>query len=207
MLRCWRAIERQNTPYKLVPMAPGSVYDVRKDFIIRAVETHHGGASLGYVLVSVREKLKAEYFGRPGPELAALRKSGVDIQYRLEVPLVAFLGDTAYGRVFDEPDVRNAEVLLTECTFFERDHKSRAKHGKHLHVDQFVELVLPNLKNQHIIVSHVSRRTGVRKAKAILRRRVGEEGMKNVQFLMDFEGSSDAGEMEELGPPPGEDAE
>ena len=207
MLRCWRGIERQNTPYQLVPMAPGGVYDVRKDFVIRAVETHHGGTSLGYVLVSVREKLKAEYLGRPGPELAAMRKGGVEIQYRLEVPLVAFLGDTAYGPVFDNPDVQNAEVLLTECTFFERDHKARAKHGRHLHVDQFVDDVLPKLKNQHILITHVSRRTGVRKAKAILRRRIGDEAMKNILFLMDFEGSTDAGEIEEMGPPPSDAAE
>jgi ribonuclease Z len=207
MLRCWRGIERQNTPYQLIPMSPGQAYEVRRDFLIRAFETHHGGQSLGYSLVSVREKLKPEYFGRPGPELAQLRKSGVEIQYRLEVPLIAFLGDTAFGRVFDEPDVRNAEVLLTEVTFFEKDHKTRAKHGKHLHVDQFVELVLPNLKNQQIIITHVSRRTGVRKAKAILRKRIGDDRMKNIQFLMDFEGSTDAGDIEDMGPPPGDNAE
>ena len=207
MLRCWRSIERQNTPYQLIPMTPGGLHQVRKDFLVRAVETHHGGTSLGYVLVSVREKLKAEYFGRPGPELAALRKSGVEIQYRLEVPLVAFLGDTAYGSVFDQPDVQNAEILLTECTFYEKDHKTRAKAGRHLHVDQFVDLVLPKLKNQNILITHVSRRTGVRKAKAILRKRIGEERMKNIHFLMDFEGATEAGEIEEMGPPPSDAAE
>src|SRR5687768_1300186 len=29
MLRCWRDVERQATPYKLVPMSPGQVYEVR----------------------------------------------------------------------------------------------------------------------------------------------------------------------------------
>jgi len=123
------------------------------------------------------------------------------------VPLVAYMGDTAYGRVFDHPEVQNAELLLTECTFFEKDHKPRAKAGRHLHVDQFVELVLPNLKNQQIILTHVSRRTGIRKAKAILKKRLGEEGMKKILFLMDFEGSKDAGEIEEMGPPPSDTAE
>ena len=54
---------------------------------------------------------------------------------------------------------------------------------------------------------HVSRRTGIRKAKSYLRRRVGDELMKNVQFLMDFEGSLDAGDIEDAGPPPGDTAE
>jgi ribonuclease Z len=206
MLRCWRNIERQKTPYTIVPMSPGSVHEVRRDFIIRAFETHHNGASLGYALVSVREKLKPEYHGIPGQELAAMRKRGVEIQYRLEVPLVAYLGDTSAGPVFENPDVVNAEILLTECTFYEKDHKARAKHGRHLHVDQFAE-ILPTLKNQQVIVMHVSRRTGIRKAKAILRKKAGDEVMAKVQFLMDFEGSVDAGDVEEVGPPPADTAE
>ena len=59
-------------------------------------------------------------------------------------------------------DVQNAEILITECTFFEAAHKSKAKAGKHLHMDAFIEL-LPKLKNKWIILGHVSRRTGVQR--------------------------------------------
>src|SRR5438094_295393 len=69
LLRCWRDVERQGTPYKLVPMIAGQMYEVRRDFGIRCFGTHHGGASLGYSLISVREKLKPELLGTPGPEL------------------------------------------------------------------------------------------------------------------------------------------
>lgn len=206
LLRTWREIERQGTPYKLVPMGAGMTHEVRRDFVIRAVATHHGGASLGYALVSVREKLKPEYMGRPGPELVELKKHGVEIQYRVEVPLVTFLGDTAAGSVFEQPDVVNAEILITECTFFETDHKTKAKHGRHLHVDQFAE-ILPGLKNQHVVVMHVSRRTGIRKARHLLRKRVGDERMKSIHFLMDFDGATDGGEVEDLAPPPPENTE
>ena len=206
LLRCWREVERQSTPYTLVPMTPGQVYEVRRDFVIRAFATHHGGSSLGYALVSVREKLKPEYLGRPGPELAALRKSGAEIQYRLEVPLVAFLGDTTAGPVFEQPDVVNAEILITECTFFDPDHRTKAKHGKHLHVETFAQL-LPRLKNQHVVVSHVTRRTALRRARHLLRKLAGEERMKNVYFLMDLEGAVNEGEVENVGPPPADTAE
>jgi ribonuclease Z len=206
MLRAWRNVERQRTPYTLVPMEPGGVHQVRRDFVIRALETHHGGPSLGYALVSVREKLKPEFHGKTSNELVALKKQGVEIQYRLEVPLVTYLGDTSVGPVFGQPDVVNAEVLLTECTFYEKEHRQRAKAGRHLHVEQFAD-ILPTLKNKQVIVLHVSRRTGIRKAKSYLRRRVGDELMKNVQFLMDFEGSLDAGDIEDAGPPPSDTAE
>ncbi len=206
MIRCWRQIERQATPYTLVPMQAGELHEVRRDFGIRAFATHHGGVSLGYSLISIREKLKTEYIGTPGPELARMRKNGVEIQYRLEVPLVAFLGDTTAGTVFDHPDVQNAEILITECTFFDPTHKSKAKAGKHLHVDAFVEL-LPKLKNKWIIIGHVSRRTAVRRAKRILAKKIGEERMANILFLMDFEGVQEGGDIEEAGPPLSESAE
>lgn len=206
MLRCWRDVERQGTPYKLVPMSAGQMYEVRRDFGIRCFATHHGGASLGYALISVREKLKPEYLGRPGPELAQMRKSGVEIQYRIEVPLVAFTGDTALGPAFEQPDVVNAEILITECTFFDREHKSKAKAGRHLHVDQLAQL-LPGLKNRHVVITHVTRRTAMRRARRILHKLVGDERMKNVHFLMDFEGAHDAGEIEDTGPPPADTAE
>ncbi len=127
LLKCWRDVERQGTPYKLVPMSPGESFPMRRNLVIRAFATHHGGPSLGYSLVSVREKLKPEYFGKPGAELAKLRREGVEIQYRVEVPLVAFLGDTSAGTVFEHSDVVNAEILITECTFFDTADKTRAR--------------------------------------------------------------------------------
>jgi ribonuclease Z len=206
MIRCWRQIERQSTPYTLVPMEAGQLHEVRRDFGIRAFATHHGGVSLGYALISIREKLKPEFFGRTGPELAQLRKEGVEIQYRIEVPLVAFLGDTTAGSVFDQPDVQNAEILITEITFFDADHKHKAKLGKHLHIDAFVEL-LPKLKNKWILIAHVTRRTGIFRARRMLAKRVGPEQMQRILFLMDFEDAHEAGDIEQAGPPIADTAE
>ena len=205
VLRCWRDVERQATPYTLVPMSPGDVHEVRRDFVIRCFATHHGGPSLGYSLVSVREKLKQEYVGMTGPELVALKERGVEIQYRVEVPLVAYLGDTTMGEVFDHPDVQNAEVLITECTFFDADHKYKAKVGRHLHLDHFLDAI-DRLKNRDIVLIHVSRRTGPRRARNLLRRRIGEQKMKNIHFLMDFEGATDAGDIDNVLPMPPADA-
>jgi ribonuclease Z len=205
LLKTWRDVEKQGTPYTLVPMTAGQVYEVRRDLAIKAVATHHGSVSLGYIAVNVREKLKAEYLPLTGPQIAALRKQGVEIQYRLEVPLFAFLGDTTAGKVFEDPDVRTAQVLITECTFFDAEHKGKAKAGRHLHVDHLIEL-LPKLHNEHILIGHVSRRIGIRRAKSILRKKIGQPAMANIQFLMDFEGAADAGDVDTAGPNPLPDA-
>jgi ribonuclease Z len=206
LLRAWRDVERQGTPYKLLPISAGQMYEVRRDFGIRALQTHHGGPSLGYSLISVREKLKPEYMGTPGPELAKMRKSGVEIQYRIEVPLVTFLGDTAAGEVFNHPDVINAEILITEVTFFDQEHKLKAKAGRHLHVDHFTDIA-KSLKNQHLVITHVTRRTGIRRARQMLHKRLGDERMANIHFLMDFEHARDEGDVENVGPPPADTAE
>jgi ribonuclease Z len=206
LLRAWRDVERQGTPYQLVPMQPGQLYQVRRDFGIRAWASHHGGASLAYALISIREKLKPELIGVPGPELVEMKKRGVEIQYRVEVPLVAFVGDTTVGPLFDQPDIATAQVLITECTFFDPAHRNKAKVGKHLHLEQLVDL-LPKLKNQHIVIGHVTRRTGIRRAKHLLRKKVGEEAMGRIVFLMDLEEAVDAGDVEQTLPPPTDDAE
>ena len=67
--------------------------------------------------------------------------------------------------------------------------------------------VLPKLKNQHIIITHVTRRTSLRRAKKQLAKRIGEEQMARIHFLMDFDGATDAGEMEDAGPPPADTKE
>jgi ribonuclease Z len=205
MLRAWRDVERQGTPYKLIPISAGQMYEVRRDFGIRAYQTHHGGPSLGYGLISIREKLKPELAGSPGPELVEMKKRGEEIQYRVEVPQVVYLGDTTAGTIFDQPDVQNAEILITECTFYDSDHKAKAKAGRHLHVEQFAAVV-PKLKNKFIVLTHVSRRTSIRRAKHVLRKLIGDEAMKNIVFLMDFEGATDGGDIEDAGPNPLENA-
>jgi ribonuclease Z len=206
LLRCWRDVERQGTPYRLIPMKAGEKFEERRDLFIRAHATHHGGPSLGYAVVSVREKLKPEYLPLAGPQIAALRRQGVNVQYRVEVPLVAYLGDTTAGSVFEQEDIINAEILLTELTFLEPQHRYKAKAGKHLHLEQFLP-ILATLKNKQIILTHLTRRTGLAKAKRILRKRLPPAELDRIQFLMDFEGAVESGDIDQAGPPPGDTAE
>ena len=193
LLKCWQRIERQDTPYTLVPMEPGQMHVIRRDFGIRALRTHHGGPSLGFSCISIREKLKAEYHDRAGEELARMKRAGVEIQYTIEVPLVTYLGDTGIGPVFDTPEVATAQILLTECTFFEPDHRTRSRDGRHLHAMQLAEL-LPRLKNEQIVLLHVSRRTGLGRARRWLQKCLGRDIPANVHFLMDLREARHAGD-------------
>ena len=45
-----------------------------------------------------------------------------------------------------------------------------------------------------------SRASIVRRAKRLLAKKIGEERMRNILFLMDFEGAADAGDIEDANP-------
>ncbi len=194
MLLSWRRIERQQTPYDLIEMRPGQMYRVRKDFGIRAVRTHHGGPSLGYAALQIRHKLKDEYRDLDGEAIRKLKEAGTEIQYVREVPVVTYLGDTGPGPVWKDPDVVESQILLTECTFYEDDHLRTAKAGRHLHAADFAGY-LPRLNCEAIVVLHVSRRTGISRAKRLLSKYCGDDaGLQRVQFLLDHGQAPDSGE-------------
>ena len=76
---------------------------------------------------------------------------------------------------------------------FEAEHQPRSRDGRHLHASHLCE-ILPRLKNEHVVLLHVSRRTGVGKAKKCLRKLLGGEIPANVQFLMDLRDARHAGD-------------
>lgn len=183
MMQTWVEIEGHRTPYRIVGVEPGQDYPIRRNLVARPFRTEHGGPCLGYSVIEVRHKLKDEYVGVPGPKLAALRRGGTQLTYEVEVPLVCCCGDTAYGDFFHLPCVRQARVLILECTFVADDHRHRALAGNHLHIDDFVRLQ-GELENEHVLLIHLSRRTPLRAARAELRKRLPADQFNRISFLM-----------------------
>ena len=184
LMAAWARIDGNAAPHKLVGMSPGDDYEIRRGLIARAFKTQHRPDSLGYSLLDVRNKLKPEFQELTGPQIVALKTKGVEITDRLEVPLVAYLGDTGPANYSDLPCVSEAKALLIECTFFDADHIDRAKLGRHLHVADLPE-VLEGMNNLHIVIIHVTRRTNMAAASKLLRNTLDADTAKRVTFLMD----------------------
>lgn len=184
LMRIWGQIEGHISPGKVIGMKPGDRHEIRRGLIAHAFEINHGVPALGYGIVDVRHKLKPEFADRTGLELAALKRQGVAIEYNVEIPLLAYGGDTAEGNWLDLDIVRNAKVLIMECTFFDPDHVRRAREGYHMHVRD-VARILTKLKNEHIVLSHVTRRTSIRDAARTLAKMIDEETLSRVTFLME----------------------
>eukprot|EP00727_Mastigamoeba_balamuthi_P006406 m51a1_g2386 hypothetical protein (364) ;mRNA; f:713667-715245 len=116
--------------YHIVPVAPGSVFDVDKRYRIRVAACNHSVPCVAYCVSELRSKLAERFRGMPGAELAALRRSGVAVSEEVEAPMFAFLGDTTPEAVFDPSTEAGREILrypvvFTECTDLEeREHTS-----------------------------------------------------------------------------------
>ncbi len=183
LVRAWGRVEGQTPPYDFVGLKAGQDVEIRRGLIARPFATRHVSGSLGFSLLDVRKKLKEQYLGLTGPEIVQLKNRGVEITNTVEVPLVAYPGDTGVGDFLSLPCVRDARVLLLECTFFDEDHRSRARAGRHIHVKDLPE-ALAQANNQHIVLIHVTRRTNMSQARRILKRTMPEHLLDRITFLM-----------------------
>ena len=134
LMAVWADIEGHHSPGQIIGVEPLEDVQLRRDLLVRPFEVNHCAAALGFTLIERRHKLKPEFHGRSGPQLVALKREGVEIESTLEMPLLTFTGDTAVGRFLDLSFVRDSRVALVECTFFDDDHVTRARAGRHMHV-------------------------------------------------------------------------
>lgn len=187
MIDAFGRLEGKAIAHRLIPLSSGEEFELRKGLVVRAFPTFHTVESLGYTLIDRREKLKPELAAQqlPGHVLRDMKARGEKITYTLDIPIMAYTGDTAMAETLAHPDVREARVLLTECTFFEASHRRRASVGRHLHLNDFLQ-ALPSLQNELVVITHVSRRTYVPWARRTLERAaVGMAFTPKIEFLME----------------------
>lgn len=177
-------LERQKTPYEIVTIEPGQDIEIKNNHVLRCFHTEHTCPAIGYAIVEKRTKLKEELVGLPQEKLRELKDRGQEIVNHLEVPLVAYTGDTLPGPHLLNPLVMNAQVIISECTFFEPEHRERARTGMHMHVTDVAEWLRVS-PCQHMVIIHVSRRTHLGFAREQLVAAGGAKVNDRVHFLMD----------------------
>jgi ribonuclease Z len=184
ILQAWGRLDGSRIPAKLIGVKPGSEHKIKPNLLTRVFPTRHSRGSVGFSVIEIRKKLKPEYLGLSGEELVNLKKNKVTIDYTLELPLVSYLGDTQYVDFAKLDYVSASKVLIAECTFFDEDHEGKAQAGKHMHVEQLAEL-LERMENEHIVLVHLTQRTGIGEIKRILREKFSPSVYNKVTILMD----------------------
>jgi len=184
LMAVWADIEGHPSPGDVVGIEHLQEVKIRRDLLVRAFDVNHSQHSLGFSLIEMRHKLKEEFQGKSGPQLVALKKQGVEIERRIEVPLLTFTGDTAAGRFLDLEFVQKSRAFVIECTFFDDEHVSRARAGRHVHV-QDLPRIYDAVPDARIMITHLTRRTDLRRAKRILQTIVKPDDFERTCFLMD----------------------
>lgn len=195
MMDGFQSLERQKTPYELVALEEGDELQIKNNIYLRPFATEHTCPSAGYTIIEKRTKLKPELVGMPQEKIKELRQRGDEIVNNFEVPLIAYTGDTLPGPHLLREDVMNAQIIISECTFFEKDHQQRAKIGMHMHVNDIAEW-LKVAQCEHMVICHVSRRTHLGQARKALVEVAGKELAQKVHFLMDHRTNRDRYEIQ-----------
>ncbi|KAG9451866.1 hypothetical protein H6P81_004770 [Aristolochia fimbriata] len=155
-----RAMDQSELKHNLVAMNVGDEFQLRKDLRVKAFRTYHCVPSQGYLIYSVRHKLKQEYIGLPGNEIRGLRLSGVEITDTVTSPEVAFTGDTMSEFIVDpeNADILKARILVMESTFV--DNSVSVEHARdygHTHLSEIVDYA-DRFQNKAILLIHFSAR-------------------------------------------------
>ncbi|MHC4664900.1 MAG: MBL fold metallo-hydrolase [Planctomycetota bacterium] len=184
IIDAWGRLDGNTIPANLVGVQAGDEYQIKPNLFARVFPTKHSKGSVGYSVIEKRKKIKAEYAQLTGPQIVELKKQGIEIDYPLEIPIVTYLGDTQYVDFSQLKYIVDSKILIAECTFYETDHSGRAEAGKHMHINEFAEL-MERLNNEHIIITHTTQRTPIREIRRILKDVLSPEKYDRIVLFMD----------------------
>lgn len=184
MVGSWVDLEQQNTPYKIIPLKHGESIQIKPNVFLKGLEAKHTVPAMSYVVTEHRNKLKSKFKNLPQTKLKNLKSQGEKITNTVVLPLVACTGDTQISDHLFDVDFCEANIVITECTFFEEKHRDRALIGKHLHIHDVVEL-LSVWKAKHVVITHTTRRTTMDSVRQKIKEVVPKEHWERVHLLMD----------------------
>jgi ribonuclease Z len=197
LFEAWRRLDRSDMPHELVALGPGDQYRLGNGLLVRPFAAPHSAPCQGYGLWSRKEKLRTEFQGRSGRELAELRRRGVQLSDPVETPELVFTGDTLIEVVEQEEVVRTARVLVMECTFVdERVSVREARSKGHVHLEELAERAAL-FANEAILLTHFSARYRAHEILRALDARLPAELRARVTPLLGAHGGTSAAPVEE----------
>jgi len=154
---------------EVVAAEPGDRFALRNDLELSVFPGCHRVPTVGYLFSEVKHKLLDELAGRPGEEIAALRRQGVTVTRREEIPLLAYPGDCGQEIFEAAPQILRAKVLLLECSFVLPEDVARAREYAHIHLEDILARA-DRFQNEALVLTHFSQRYRPEEIREALRR-------------------------------------
>ncbi len=172
---------------RFAPMAEGSVVWLHRQLAAKAFRVNHTLPSLGYTLFDVRKKLRPEFHGRPGHELAEMRRRGESFEDEVWLPHLTFIGDSTIETLYRETHVGKSRILFLELTYLLDDDREIAGRRGHTHLEDLLTFLreCPDvLQNEHIVLKHFSMRYQRRLILHTLKKRLPPEFLERVHIMV-----------------------
>ena len=131
----------------------------RDNLSVRAFRVDHGVPSLGYTLYDSRTKLKHQYHGLPGRELAELKRQGISIEAPLHTPRLTFIGDCTAETLWREREIWESKILVIEATYIGEGEEKHARQRGHTHLSEIATILKEReaeIACEAIIIKHFS---------------------------------------------------
>ena len=139
----------------------------RDNLSVRAFKVDHSVPSLGYTIYDSRLKLKQQYHGLSGRELAQLKRDGVKIEAPLHTPRLTFIGDCTASSLWREDEIWESKILVIESTFIGEGEEKMARQRGHTHLSEIAHLLREReaqISCEAIVLKHFSMKIKPREA-------------------------------------------
>jgi ribonuclease Z len=159
----------------------------RKDLRVRAFPVTHSVPSLGYTILTRKRKLKPEYAGVAGPEIAKLRASGVEVQYEIDEPQVTFIGDCIGASLVEQAHIWDSPIVIIEATFLEPGEEALAAKKQHTHLSEVartLDELGERIATKHIVLKHFSMRYSRDQVMALVASGIPERFRDRIRVLL-----------------------
>ena len=149
----------EGVPYdrEIVPLEAGERVDLGKGYAVEAFAVDHVVPSLGYHLLSTKQRLRAELRDLAPAEIAARRAAGDDVTESVEERRLSYCGDTGPAVFERSPAIFSSRILVLECTFLAAAQADQGARFKHIHIDDLAARQ-DDFTNEAIVLIHLSRR-------------------------------------------------
>lgn len=191
LAHAWKVLEGVRDPHYQPPhfeaLKPGDVVWLHRQLAAKAFAVNHTLPSLGYTVFDVRKKLLPQFQGRPGPELARMRREGVPFEEEVWLPRVTFIGDSTIDTLYRERHVGESRILFLEVTYLLDDDEELARQRGHTHLNDLLRFLsdCPGvLRNPHIVLKHFSMRYDRGLILHTLKSRLPAEFLERVHVLV-----------------------
>ncbi len=156
----WREVNggrRGGYNVDIIPVDVGDRIKLKQGIEVVALKTYHTIDTVGWGVEQTTKKLKPEYVGMEGHEIAKLRRAGTAVTNDTKSVMVTIPGDTMIEFLKNEPMAQNAKVLVHEVTIWteEASTVARTRRYGHTHIDEMLEHC-EKFKGEALVLVHRS---------------------------------------------------